>query len=121
MPSKDQLRAAIGQLKELLQKPVDLVLLDATSVDQFQQVPRFFTTHSSILSKGGKALLGLFLQNLDNTISNLQATQEKRYRATSQEADHKQRVSKLEAHQLDLKTKASELKSIDHKSKVTRG
>jgi hypothetical protein len=100
-PSKDQLQAVIGRLKELLQKPVDLVLLDATLVDQFQQVPRFFTTHSSILSEGGKALLGLFLQNLDNTISNLQATQEKRYRATSQEADHKQRVSKLQAHHLN--------------------
>uniref|UniRef100_A0A2N9H3S9 Aminotransferase-like plant mobile domain-containing protein n=1 Tax=Fagus sylvatica TaxID=28930 RepID=A0A2N9H3S9_FAGSY len=56
-PSKDQLQAVIGRLKELLQKPVDLVLLDATLVDQFQQVPRFFTTHSSILSEGGKALL----------------------------------------------------------------
>jgi DNA repair ATPase RecN len=61
--------------------------------------------------------LGLFVQNLDNTISNLQAAQEKRNRATSQEADHKQRVSKLQAHQLDLQTKASELKSIDQKVK----
>ena len=88
-PSKDQLRATIGQLKELLQKPVGLVLLDATLVDQFQQVGRFFTTHSSVLSEGGRALLGLFVQNLDNTISNLQAAQEKRDRATSQKADHK--------------------------------
>ena len=32
-PSKDQLQAAIDQLKELLQKPVGLVLLDANLVD----------------------------------------------------------------------------------------
>jgi predicted RNase H-like nuclease (RuvC/YqgF family) len=61
--------------------------------------------------------LGLFVQNLDNTISNLQAAQEKRDRATSQEADHKQKVSKLQAHHLDFQTKASELKSIDQKVK----
>ena len=61
--------------------------------------------------------MGLFVQNLDNTISNLQAAQEKRNQATSQEADHKQRVSKLQAHQLDLQTKASELKSNDQKVK----
>jgi hypothetical protein len=77
-PSTDQLQAAISQLKELLQKLVGLVLLDATLVDQFQQVARFFTTHSSALSEGGRALLGLFVQNLDSTISNLQAAQEKR-------------------------------------------
>ena len=34
-PSKDQLQIAISQLKELLQKSVGLVLLDATLVDQF--------------------------------------------------------------------------------------
>ena len=72
-PSKDQLQAVISQLKELLQKPIGLVLLDASLVDQFQQVARLLTTHSSILSEGGKALLGLFVQNLDSTISNLQA------------------------------------------------
>jgi hypothetical protein len=70
-PSKDQLQAAIDQLKELLQKPVGLVLLDASLVDQFQQVAQFFTTHSSALSESGRALLGLFVQNLDSTISNL--------------------------------------------------
>ena len=59
----------------------------------------------------------VYLQNLDNTISNLQAAQEKRDRATSQEADHKQKVSKLQAHHLDFQTKASELKSIDQKVK----
>ena len=72
-PFRDQLQVAINQLKEFLKKPVGLVLLDDTLVDQFQQVARFFTTHSSILSEGGRALLGLFVQNLDNTISNLQA------------------------------------------------
>jgi predicted translin family RNA/ssDNA-binding protein len=61
--------------------------------------------------------LGLFVQNLDSTVSNLQAAQEKRNRAISQEVDHKQRVSKLQAHQLDLQTKASKLKSIDQKVK----
>uniref|UniRef100_A0A2N9I9T0 Uncharacterized protein n=1 Tax=Fagus sylvatica TaxID=28930 RepID=A0A2N9I9T0_FAGSY len=81
-PSKDQLQAAIDQLKELLQKPVGLVLLDASLVDQFQQ-----------------------------------AAQEKRNQATNEEADHKQRVSKLQAHQLDLQTKTSELKFIDQKVK----
>uniref|UniRef100_A0A2N9EM61 Aminotransferase-like plant mobile domain-containing protein n=1 Tax=Fagus sylvatica TaxID=28930 RepID=A0A2N9EM61_FAGSY len=116
-PSRDQLQAVISQLKELLQKPVGLVLLDANLVDQFQQVTRFLTTHSSILSEGGRALLGLFVQNLESTTSKLQAAQEKRNRATSQEVDHKQRVSKLQAHQLDLQTKASELKSIDQKVK----
>jgi hypothetical protein len=116
-PSKDQLQTTVSQLKEFLQKPVGLVLLDATLVDQFQQVARFLTAHSSVLNEGGRALLGLFVQNLDNTISNLQAAQEKRNRATSQEADHKQRVSKLQAHQLDLQTKASELRFIDQKVK----
>uniref|UniRef100_A0A2N9GJR0 RNA-directed DNA polymerase n=1 Tax=Fagus sylvatica TaxID=28930 RepID=A0A2N9GJR0_FAGSY len=91
-PSKDQLQTAISQLKELLQKPVGLVLLDASLVDQFRQVARFLTAHSFVLSESGRALLGLFVQNLDNTISNLQATQEKRNRATSQEADHKQKT-----------------------------
>ena len=57
------------------------------------------------------------MQNLDNTISNLQAAQKKRDRTISQEADHKQKVSKLQAHHLDLQTKASELKSIDQKVK----
>ena len=70
-PSKDQLWATIGQLKEFLQNPVGLVLLDATLVYQFQQVARFFTIHSCVLSEGGKGLLGLFVQNLNNTISNL--------------------------------------------------
>uniref|UniRef100_A0A2N9H3D1 Aminotransferase-like plant mobile domain-containing protein n=1 Tax=Fagus sylvatica TaxID=28930 RepID=A0A2N9H3D1_FAGSY len=116
-PSKDQLQAVIDQLKELLQQPVGLVILDVNLVDQFHQVVRFFTAHSSALSESGKPLLGLFVQNLDSTISNLQAAQEKRNRATSQEADHKQRVSKLQAHQLNLQTKASELKSIDQKMK----
>ncbi len=97
-PSRDQLQAAISQLKEVLQKPVVLVFLDASLVDQFLQVARLLTTHSSVLSEDGRALLGLFVQNLDSTISNLQAAQEKRNRATSQEADHKQRVSKLQAH-----------------------
>ncbi len=60
-PSKDQLQATIDQLKELLQKPVGLMLLDANLVDQFQQVARFFTTHSSALGESGKALLGLFV------------------------------------------------------------
>ena len=101
-PSKDQLQVAIDQLREFLQKPVGLVLLDASLVDQFQQVASFFTTHSSALSESGKALLGLFMQNLDSIISNLQATQEKRNRAANQKADHKQRVSKLQAHQFDL-------------------
>jgi hypothetical protein len=101
-PSKDQLQVAIDQLREFLQKPVGLVLLDASLVDQFQQVAPFFTTHSSALSESGKALLGLFVQNLDSIISNLQAAQEKRNRAANQEADHKQRVSKLQAHQFDL-------------------
>jgi flagellar motility protein MotE (MotC chaperone) len=100
-----------------LQKPVGLVLLDAASVDQFRQVARLLTIHSSVLNESGRALLGQFVQNLDNTISNLQAAQEKRNRATSQEANHKQRVSQLQAHQLDLQTKASELKSIDQKVK----
>jgi hypothetical protein len=35
-PSKGQLQAAIDQLKELLQKPVGLVLLDSNLVNQFQ-------------------------------------------------------------------------------------
>uniref|UniRef100_A0A2N9FED4 Aminotransferase-like plant mobile domain-containing protein n=1 Tax=Fagus sylvatica TaxID=28930 RepID=A0A2N9FED4_FAGSY len=69
------------------------------------------------LFEGGRALLGLFVQNLDSTISNLQAAQEKRSQATSQEANHKHRVSKLQAHHLDLQTKAFELKSIDRKLK----
>ena len=60
--SRDQLQAAVSQLKELLQKPVGLVLLDSTLVDQFQQVALFFTTHSSVLSEGGRALLGLFAE-----------------------------------------------------------
>uniref|UniRef100_A0A2N9EGB3 Uncharacterized protein n=1 Tax=Fagus sylvatica TaxID=28930 RepID=A0A2N9EGB3_FAGSY len=47
--------------------------------------------------------------NIDGTISNLQAAQEKRNQATSQEAEHEQRVSRLHAHQLDLQAKASEL------------
>jgi DNA repair ATPase RecN len=104
-------------IERTLATTVDLVLLDATLVDQFQQVARFFTTHSSALSESGRALLGLFVQNLDSTISNLQAAQEKINRATNHEANHKQRVSKLQAHQLDLQTKASELKSIDQKVK----
>ena len=116
-PTKDQHQATIDQLKELLQKPVSTVLLDASLVDQFQQVARFFTTYFSALGESGRALLGLFVQNLNSTISNLQVTQEKRNRATSQEADHKQRVSKLQAHQLDLQTKASKLKLIDQKVK----
>ena len=37
-PSKDQLQAVIDWLKEFLEKPVGLVLLDASLVDQFQQV-----------------------------------------------------------------------------------
>ena len=57
------------------------------------------------------------MQNLDSTISNLQAAQEKRNQATNEEANHKQRVSKLQAHQLDLQTKTSELKFIDQKVK----
>ena len=114
---KGSIQVAIDQLKELLQQPVGLVLLDANLVDQFHQVARFFTTHSSALSESGRALLGLFVQNLDSTIFNLQVAQEKRNRATCQEAEHKQRVSKLQAHQLDLQTKASELKSIDQKVK----
>ena len=97
-PLKDQLQVAIDQLKELLQRPIGLVLLDVSLVDQFQQMAQFFTTHSFALSESGRTLLGLFVQNLDNTISNLQAAQEKRNQATSQEADHKQRVSKLQAH-----------------------
>jgi hypothetical protein len=56
-PSTDQLQATINQLKELLQKPVGLVLLNANLVDQFQL--------------GGRALLGLFVQNLDSIIFNL--------------------------------------------------
>ena len=100
-----------------MQKPVGLVLLDVASVVQFRQVARLLTIHSSVLNEGGRALLGQFVQNLDNTISNLQAAQEKRNRATSQEADHKQRVSQLQAHELDLQTKESELKSIDQKVK----
>ena len=112
-PSRDQLQTAISQLKELLQKLVGLVLLDATLVDQFRQVARFLIAYSSVLSESGRVLLGLFVQNLDSTISNLQAAQEKRNRATSQEANHKQKVSKLQAHHLDLQTKTSELKSID--------
>ena len=94
-----------------------MVLLDASLVDQFQQVARFLTTHSSALSESGRALLGLFVQNLDSTVSNLQAAQEKKNRAISQDADPKQRVYQLQAHQLDLQTKASELKSIDQKVK----
>ena len=116
-PPKDQLQAAIDQLKELLQRPIGLVLLDVSLVDQFQQMAQFFTTHSFALSESGRTLLGLFVQNLDSIISNLQAAQEKRNQTTNQEADHKQRVSKLQAHQLDLQTKASELKSIDQKVK----
>ena len=61
--------------------------------------------------------MGLFVQNLDSIVSNLQTAQEKRNQAISQEVDHKQRVSRLKAHQLDLKTKASEFKSIDQKVK----
>ena len=72
-PSKDQLQAAIDQLKELLQRPIGLVLLDVSLVDQFQQMAQFFTTHSFALSESGRTLLGLFVQNLDNIISNLQA------------------------------------------------
>ena len=36
-PSKDQLQTVVSQLKELLQKPVGLVLLDATLMDQFNK------------------------------------------------------------------------------------
>jgi DNA repair exonuclease SbcCD ATPase subunit len=54
---------------------------------------------------------------LDSTIANLQVAQEKRNRAASQEANHKQNVSQLQAHHLDLQTKASELKSIDQRMK----
>ena len=78
---------------------------------------RLLTTQSFVISEGGRALLGLFVQNLDGTISNLQATQEKRSRPTSQEADHKHKVSKLQAHQLDLQTKAFELRSVDQRVK----
>ena len=78
---------------------------------------RFLTAHPSALSESGRALLGLFVQNLDITVSNLQTAQEKRNQAISQEVDHKQRVSRLKAHQLNLQTKASEFKSIDQKVK----
>jgi hypothetical protein len=60
-PSKDQLQTTVSQLKEFLQKPVGLVLLDATLVDQFQQVARFLTAHSFVLNESGRALLGLFV------------------------------------------------------------
>ena len=116
-PPSDQIQAVIDQLKDHLQKPVGLVLLDATLVGQFRRVARLLTTQSFVLSEGERALLGLFVQNLGSTISNLQAAQEKRSRATSQEADHKHRVSKLQAHQLDLQAKASKLRSIDQKVK----
>uniref|UniRef100_A0A2N9G039 Uncharacterized protein n=1 Tax=Fagus sylvatica TaxID=28930 RepID=A0A2N9G039_FAGSY len=97
-PTKEQLQAAINQLKEILRQPTNVILLDTGLVDQFQQVARFLIANPSALSESGKALLGLFVQNLDRTIFNLQADQEKRNQAISQEADHEQRVSRLQAH-----------------------
>jgi hypothetical protein len=35
-PTRDQLQSVVDQLKELLQKPTGIVLLDASLVDQFQ-------------------------------------------------------------------------------------
>uniref|UniRef100_A0A2N9GZC7 Aminotransferase-like plant mobile domain-containing protein n=1 Tax=Fagus sylvatica TaxID=28930 RepID=A0A2N9GZC7_FAGSY len=55
-PSTDQLQATINQLKELLQKPVGLVLLNANLVDQFQL--------------GGRALLDI--QTLQSEINDLE-------------------------------------------------
>jgi hypothetical protein len=89
-------------LKELLKQPVNAILLDVGLVDQFLQVARFLIANPSALSESGRALLGLFVRNLDSTISNLQTAQEKKNQAISQEADHEQRVSRLQAHQLDL-------------------
>lgn len=100
---------------------MNVILLDAGLVDQFQQVARFLIANPSALSESGRALLGLFMQNLDSTIPSLQATKEKRNQAISQEANHEQRVSRLQAHQLDLQAKVSELKSIDQMVKSFEG
>ena len=75
-------------MKELLKQPANVILLDAGLVDQFQQVARFLIANPFALSESGRALLGLFMQNLDSTISNLQTAQVKRNQAISQEADH---------------------------------
>uniref|UniRef100_A0A2N9HXF3 Aminotransferase-like plant mobile domain-containing protein n=1 Tax=Fagus sylvatica TaxID=28930 RepID=A0A2N9HXF3_FAGSY len=54
---------------------------------------------------------------LDSTITSLQAAQDKKNQATSKKEDHEQRVSQLQAHQLNLQAKASELKTINQKVK----
>jgi hypothetical protein len=51
-------------------------------------VARFLIANPSSLSESGMALMGLFVQNLDDTISNLQAAQDKRNQTTSQEEEH---------------------------------
>jgi hypothetical protein len=116
-PTQEQLQAAINQLKELLKQPANVILLDIGLLDQFIQVARFLITNPFSLSESGRALLGLFVQNLDGTISNLQAAQDKRNQATIQEEEHEQQVSRLQAYQLSLQAKATKLKTIDQKVK----
>jgi hypothetical protein len=82
-PTKEQLQVAIKQLKELLKQPINAILLDASLVDQFLQVTRLMIANPFALSESGRALLGLFVQNLDSTISNVQIAQEKRNQAIS--------------------------------------
>ena len=77
-----------------------MTLLDTGLVDQFVQVARFLIAHPFSLSESGWALLGLFVQNLDGTITSLQVAQGKRNQAMSKKEDHEQWVSQLQAHQL---------------------
>jgi hypothetical protein len=75
-PTQEQLQATINQLSELLKQPTNVILLDIGLVDQFVQMARFLIANPSSLSESGRALLGLFVQNLDGTISSLHEGQE---------------------------------------------
>ena len=75
-PTQEQLQATINQLRELLKQPMNMILLDTGLVDQFVQMARFLIVNPSSLSESGRALLRLFVQNLDGTISSLQEAQE---------------------------------------------
>lgn len=54
-------------------QPTNVILLDSALINQFVQVAQFLIAYSSSLSENGRALLGLFVQNLDGTITSLQA------------------------------------------------
>uniref|UniRef100_A0A2N9E3P3 Aminotransferase-like plant mobile domain-containing protein n=1 Tax=Fagus sylvatica TaxID=28930 RepID=A0A2N9E3P3_FAGSY len=82
-PTRDQLQATVDQLKEFLQKPAGVVFLMLV-----------WWTSSN--------------RNLDSTISNLKQLRRKGVEPLAKKQNHKQKVSRLQVHQLDLQTKASE-------------